>query len=158
VKLDSAPRSSSGISETVSQPQPTDSNDSLLTTAQAVSLEEKPSLELASIIEPLSSVVTSSPKKRESVAAVFGTTFITIFLAEIGDKTQLSTLLMSAESHAPWVVFIGSAAALITTSLLGVLLGGWIANRLSPKTVEKSAGVMLLLISLMLFWDVFTSN
>ncbi|MHC5831923.1 MAG: TMEM165/GDT1 family protein, partial [Nostoc sp.] len=73
----------------------------------------------------------------------------------IGDKTQLSTLLMSAESHSPWVVFIGSAAALITTSLLGVLLGSWIAGRLSQKTVEKSAGVMLLVISLMLFWDIF---
>jgi putative Ca2+/H+ antiporter (TMEM165/GDT1 family) len=85
---------------------------------------------------------------------VFGTTFITIFLAEIGDKTQLSTLLMSAESHAPWVVFLGSGVALITTSLLGVLLGGWIATKLSPKTVEKSAGVMLLLISIMLVWDV----
>jgi putative Ca2+/H+ antiporter (TMEM165/GDT1 family) len=93
-------------------------------------------------------------KPQESVFMVFGTTFVTIFLAEIGDKTQLSTLLMSAESHAPWVVFAGSGAALITTSLLGVLLGGWISTKLSPKTVEKSAGVMLLLISLMLVWDV----
>ena len=93
-------------------------------------------------------------KPQEPVFMVFGTTFITIFLAEIGDKTQLSTLLMSAESHAPWVVFAGSGAALITTSLLGVLLGGWISTKLSPKTVEKSAGVMLLLISLMLVWDV----
>lgn len=104
------------------------------------------------LIEP---VFKDSSKKQESTLVVFGTTFITIFLAEIGDKTQLSTLLMSAESHQPWVVFIGSAAALITTSLLGVLLGGWIASKLSPKTVEKSAGVMLLLISVMLFWDVF---
>ncbi|MBD2488533.1 TMEM165/GDT1 family protein [Aulosira sp. FACHB-615] len=108
----------------------------------------------AANIEPLQSVITESPKKRESTFVVFSTTFITIFLAEIGDKTQLSTLLMSAESHAPWVVFLGSAAALISTSLLGVLLGSWISSRLSPKTVEKSAGVMLLLISVMLFWDV----
>jgi putative Ca2+/H+ antiporter (TMEM165/GDT1 family) len=92
--------------------------------------------------------------KPESALVTFGTTFVTIFLAEIGDKTQLSTLLMSAQSHSPWVVFMGSAAALITTSLLGVLLGSWIASRLSPKTVEKAAGVMLLLISIMLFWDV----
>ncbi|MFM7406675.1 MAG: TMEM165/GDT1 family protein [Cuspidothrix sp.] len=99
-------------------------------------------------------IVTNNPKSPASVLTVFGTTFITIFLAEIGDKTQLSTLLMSAESHAPWVVFLGSGVALITTSLLGVLLGGWIATKLSPKTVEKSAGVMLLLISLMLVWDV----
>lgn len=99
-------------------------------------------------------VVRSSPKQQESVVATFATTFLTIFLAEIGDKTQLSTLLISAESHAPWVVFIGAGLALITTSLLGVLLGGWMANRLSPKVVEKSAGMMLLLISIMLFWDV----
>ncbi|MDZ8052259.1 MAG: TMEM165/GDT1 family protein [Aulosira sp. ZfuVER01] len=139
MKLDSAPLSLSGISQTESQPELKESTDINLTTA---------------IVEPLQSVVADSPKKPESVAVIFGTTFVTIFLAEIGDKTQLSTLLMSAESHAPWVVFIGSAAALITTSLLGVLLGSWIANRLSPKTVEKSAGVMLLFISLMLFWDV----
>jgi putative Ca2+/H+ antiporter (TMEM165/GDT1 family) len=100
-------------------------------------------------------VVVDSPTKSESPLVIFGTTFITIFLAEIGDKTQLSTLLMSAESHAPWVVFFGSAAALLTTSLLGVLLGSWIASRLSPKTIEKAAGVMLLFISVMLFWDIF---
>ena len=99
-------------------------------------------------------VVKNNPKTKTSVFMVFGTTFITIFLAEIGDKTQLSTLLMSAESHEPWVVFLGSGIALITTSLLGVLLGGWISTKLSPRTVEKSAGVMLLMISLMLGWDV----
>jgi putative Ca2+/H+ antiporter (TMEM165/GDT1 family) len=102
----------------------------------------------------LQPLVKENRKSQESVFMVFGTTFITIFLAEIGDKTQLSTLLMSAESHAPWIVFLGSGVALITTSLLGVLLGGWISTKLSPKTVEKSAGVMLLLISLMLVWDV----
>ncbi|MEY3223072.1 MAG: hypothetical protein RLZZ203_1928 [Cyanobacteriota bacterium] len=102
----------------------------------------------------LQPLVKENRKPQESLFMVFGTTFITIFLAEIGDKTQLSTLLMSAESHAPWVVFLGSGVALITTSLLGVLLGGWIATKLSPKTVEKSAGVMLLLISIMLVWDV----
>jgi putative Ca2+/H+ antiporter (TMEM165/GDT1 family) len=142
VKLDSAPVSLSGIPQTEYQPELKDSTESDLTTA---------------IIEPLQPVVVDSQKKQESVTAIFGTTFITIFLAEIGDKTQLSTLLMSAESHSPWVVFLGSAAALVTTSFLGVLLGSWIATRLSPKIVEKSAGVMLLLISLMLFWDVVNS-
>lgn len=104
-------------------------------------------------IESSSSVITDGCEK-QSVVTIFATTFFTIFLAEIGDKTQLSTLLMSAQSHSPWVVFVGSAIALITTSLLGVILGSWIASRLSPKTVNKAAGVMLLLISLMLFWDV----
>ncbi len=105
-------------------------------------------------VDASAGVETDTTHKIESTPIIFATTFVTIFLAEIGDKTQLSTLLMSAESHAPWVVFIGSATALITTSLLGVLVGSWMASRLSPKTVEKAAGVMLLFISLMLFWDV----
>ena len=92
--------------------------------------------------------------KAKSPLAIFATTFITIFLAEIGDKTQITTLMMSAQSHQPWVVFIGSGVALITTSLLGVALGSWISKKLSPKTVEKAAGITLLLISLMLFGDV----
>jgi putative Ca2+/H+ antiporter (TMEM165/GDT1 family) len=139
VKLDSAPVSFSVPAETENQLELTDYNETNLTNV---------------IIEPLQPVVVDHQTKQKSTAAIFGTTFITIFLAEIGDKTQLSTLLMSAESHAPWVVFLGSGVALITTSLLGVLLGSWISSRLSPKTVEKSAGVMLLLISLMLVWDV----
>jgi len=93
-------------------------------------------------------------KGRRGAREIFSSTFLTIFLAEFGDKTQLSTLLMSAESQSPWVVFLGSATALITTSLLGVLLGQWLANRLTPKTVETAAGASLLLISVMLLWDV----
>jgi putative Ca2+/H+ antiporter (TMEM165/GDT1 family) len=85
---------------------------------------------------------------------IFSSTFLTIFLAEMGDKTQLATLLISAESHSPWVVFAGAAAALIATSLLGVLLGRWLANRLSPRTLKTSAGALLLFISVMLLWDV----
>ncbi|MEH2346448.1 MAG: TMEM165/GDT1 family protein [Nostoc sp.] len=141
MKLDSAPLEISGIAQTDIELELKDSNDFSLTPA------------IAQPVQPV--IIADSPPKQESVLVVFGTTFVTIFLAEIGDKTQLSTLLMSAESHSPWVVFFGSAAALITTSLLGVLLGSWIASRVSPKTVEKSAGVMLLVISLMLFWDVF---
>ena len=120
-----------------------------------IQLEPEPINNGAAIIDvTASAIAVEKPYKPESVFVTFGTTFITIFLAEIGDKTQLSTLLMSAESHAPWVVFLGSAAALITTSFLGVVLGSWISTKLSPKTVEKSAGIMLLLISVMLFWDV----
>ena len=85
---------------------------------------------------------------------IFSSTFLTIFLAEMGDKTQLATLLMSAESQSPWVVFAGAATALIATSLLGVLIGRWLATRLSPKTLETSAGALLLFISVMLLWDV----
>jgi Ca2+/H+ antiporter, TMEM165/GDT1 family len=96
----------------------------------------------------------SSAKHKPGFGGIFGSTFLTIFLAEMGDKTQLATLLMSAQSNSPWMVFAGAAAALIATSLLGVLIGRWLANRLSPKTLETSAGALLLFISVMLLWDV----
>lgn len=99
----------------------------------------------------------TAKNKSSSTGAVFSSTFITIFLAELGDKTQLSTLLMSAESQAPGVVFLGAATALITTSLLGVILGRWIASRLAPKTVEIAAGVSLLFISGMLLLDIIAA-
>jgi Ca2+/H+ antiporter, TMEM165/GDT1 family len=91
---------------------------------------------------------------KAGIWGIFCSTFFTIFLAEMGDKTQLATLLMSAQSDSPWVVFAGAALALIATSLLGVVIGCWIAKRLSPKTIETSAGALLLFISVMLLWDV----
>lgn len=85
---------------------------------------------------------------------MFVSTFITIFLAELGDKTQVTTLLMSAESKSPWMVFAGAAIALVTTSLLGVLVGRWLASRLSPKTLETAAGAALLVVTVTLLWDI----
>jgi putative Ca2+/H+ antiporter (TMEM165/GDT1 family) len=128
----------------------------LTTSATQSQLEQKDELDCNSpttSVEASSPLVSEKPTKPQTPVVIFATTFLTIFLAEIGDKTQLSTLLMSAQSHSPWVVFLGSATALVMTSLLGVLLGSWIASKLSPKTIEKAAGIMLLLISLMLFWD-----
>lgn len=98
--------------------------------------------------------VTATPAQPSS-RIVFGSTFLTVFLAEFGDKTQLSILFMSAESQAPWIVFAGSAFALVATSLIGVLLGHWVSTRLTPKTVETLAGASMLLIAATLFWDVF---
>jgi Ca2+/H+ antiporter, TMEM165/GDT1 family len=86
--------------------------------------------------------------------AVFASTFVTIFLAEIGDKTQIAVLLMTAESHNPWIVFAGAGSALIATSLLGVLLGRWLANRIAPRTLERAAGGILLGISALLLWEI----
>ena len=63
----------------------------------------------------------------------------------MGDKTQLVTLLMSAESQAPWTVFIGSALALIATSLIGVSIGYWLAKKLAPRNFRSLAVAILLL-------------
>jgi Ca2+/H+ antiporter, TMEM165/GDT1 family len=91
---------------------------------------------------------------KSGVWTTFFSTFITIFLAEMGDKTQLATLLLSAQSGSPWIVFIGSGAALIATSLVGVLLGRYLAKILSPETLDIAAGMLLMVISILLLGDV----
>lgn len=80
--------------------------------------------------------------------------FLTVFLAELGDKTQLATLLMAAESQAPWVVFLGAALALILTSLIGVFLGRWLSQRLDADKLQTATGASLLVIAVLLLWDV----
>jgi Ca2+/H+ antiporter, TMEM165/GDT1 family len=87
----------------------------------------------------------------------FLSTFVTIFLAEIGDKTQVTTLLLSAQSHAPWLVFLGAASALIATSLVGVLLGQWLARRVSPRTLDTLAAILLIFITIGLVADVMAA-
>ncbi|NJL01212.1 MAG: TMEM165/GDT1 family protein [Spirulinaceae cyanobacterium SM2_1_0] len=72
----------------------------------------------------------------------------------MGDKTQLATLLIAAESQSPWLVFAGAAAALVSTSLIGVLLGVWLSRRVSPRTLDLAAAAILLAVSVLLLWDV----
>jgi Ca2+/H+ antiporter, TMEM165/GDT1 family len=93
-------------------------------------------------------------RQNSGVWSTFLSTFITIFLAEMGDKTQLATLLMTAQSQSPWIVFLGSGLALIATSLVGVLLGRYLSKVLSPETLDMAAGVLLLVISILLLGDV----
>lgn len=136
-----------------------------LKTPQTLNLQATKLREIDSDLSPITELTDhcriKNPQKSQSLKSsqpgiwgIFSSTFLTIFLAEMGDKTQLATLLMSAESQSPWVVFAGAATALIATSLLGVLIGRWLATRLSPKTLETSAGALLLFISVMLLWDV----
>lgn len=66
-------------------------------------------------------------------------------------------MLMSAESKAPVVVFLGAGLALISTSLIGVLLGQWLSNRVSEETLDVCAGILLVLISIGLVGDIFGS-
>ena len=101
---------------------------------------------------------TSDPKNKQPTpnngfSKDVGLAFITVFLAELGDKTQLSTLLMTAESQAPWIIFLGAAAALITTSLFGVIIGQWLARRVSEATLNTVTGASLLFIAVLLIWD-----
>ncbi len=79
-----------------------------------------------------------------SFLGILITSFSTIFLAELGDKTQLATLILSAQSGRPLIIFIGAALALISTSLLGVLIGRWIANNLPRQRFTLISGIIML--------------
>jgi putative Ca2+/H+ antiporter (TMEM165/GDT1 family) len=85
-----------------------------------------------------------------SWGAVFLSTATTVFLAELGDKTQLAALLLSAESGRPVVVFFGASLALISSSLVGVVLGRWLSTVMEPRQLERAAGVLMVALGLWL--------
>jgi putative Ca2+/H+ antiporter (TMEM165/GDT1 family) len=67
---------------------------------------------------------------------VLGSAFLMIFLAELGDKTQLSTFAFASQSKSPLSVFLGASLALVLSSLIGVALGG-LVGRFVPEKVMK---------------------
>ena len=78
-------------------------------------------------------------------------TFLTIFIAELGDKTQLATLTMSGTSNKPLAVFLGSSTALIFASLIGALAGGSISNYFPEIILKSIASVTFFIIGIRLF-------
>ena len=79
------------------------------------------------------------------------TTFVTVFLAEMGDKTQLTTITLSSTTNKPLAVFIGSSVALILATLLGALAGGSIANLIPAFLLKLLSGIVFLIIGINLF-------
>jgi putative Ca2+/H+ antiporter (TMEM165/GDT1 family) len=75
----------------------------------------------------------------------FWVTFTTIFLAEMGDKTQLAALVMAAETRLPLAVFSGACTALVLATLLGVVFGSQVAHWLPPALLKKAAGLAFVL-------------
>ena len=72
----------------------------------------------------------------------FFTVFLTIFVAEVGDKTQLATLLFAADEKTnKWIVFGGAALALIVAAAIGVLVGAQLERFVSERTLKIVAGV-----------------
>jgi putative Ca2+/H+ antiporter (TMEM165/GDT1 family) len=77
------------------------------------------------------------------------TTFVSVFVAELGDKTQLATIALSGDapsSHARVYVFAGASLALIATSAIGVLVGAALGRLLPPSLVQKGAGVLFVVL------------
>ena len=81
------------------------------------------------------------------------TTFFTVFLAEMGDKTQLTTITLSSTTNKPLAVFIGSSIALILATLLGALAGGSIANLVPAFILKLLSGIVFLIIGIKLLTE-----
>jgi putative Ca2+/H+ antiporter (TMEM165/GDT1 family) len=81
------------------------------------------------------------------------TVFTTVFVAELGDKTQLATLLFASDREVSrWTVFFGAALALILTSAIGVAAGGIVSEYMSEKYLRYVAGVGFVAIGV---WTIF---
>jgi putative Ca2+/H+ antiporter (TMEM165/GDT1 family) len=85
---------------------------------------------------------------------LFATVFASIFVAELGDKTQLATLLYSSQAENPKLtVFAASASALVLTSAIGVLAGGWLSQHVSPRMLQWVAGIGFIAIGAWILWS-----
>ncbi|MGB5630024.1 MAG: TMEM165/GDT1 family protein [Woeseiaceae bacterium] len=85
---------------------------------------------------------------------VMATVFGIVFLAELGDKTQLATLLFAAKSPGNLIaVFVGASVALVVASAMGVVAGGVISQYVSPKHLSYVAGAGFLIIGAWTIWQ-----
>jgi Ca2+/H+ antiporter, TMEM165/GDT1 family len=86
---------------------------------------------------------------------VFLTTFGVVFLAEMGDKTQLAAMTMAAQTKKPVAVFIGAALALICVSAIGVVVGGVLSKYVPLIWIKRVSAVAFIVIGVLILLDKF---
>ena len=86
---------------------------------------------------------------------VFVTTFGVIFLAEMGDKTQLAAMTMAAETKRPWVVLIAASLALTCVSAIGVAVGGLVGQYLPLEWIKRAAALGFIVIGVLILLGKF---
>lgn len=84
---------------------------------------------------------------------LFASTFFAIFLAEMGDKTQLAVLSASAGGSSRWVVFIAAALALVSTTAIGVALGEGLTRVVPPIWIKRAAGALFIVLGVLYLWS-----
>lgn len=81
------------------------------------------------------------------------TTFFLVFIAELGDKTQITTMLLSADNSSKLAVFIGSALALVCSSFIGVMLGSVINKYIPPNIIQLASAIAFIIIGFLLLFN-----
>lgn len=84
---------------------------------------------------------------------LFATTFATLFVAELGDKTQLACIMLAADSRKPWTVFAASSLALVVVSLLGVLFAAFICRVIPGDILKRVAGAGFVALGVLIFFN-----
>ena len=84
---------------------------------------------------------------------LIGSTFALVFLAELGDKTQLATLSAATTGGSRWAVFLGAACALVATSAIAVLAGGAVTRVVPVAGLKRAAGVAFVAIGAWVLWS-----
>ena len=78
---------------------------------------------------------------------IFATIFVSVFIAELGDKTQLATMLFAADKDvSKWLVFMAASAALIVATAVGVLVGSFLSAYIDEKLLSYIAGTGFIII------------
>jgi putative Ca2+/H+ antiporter (TMEM165/GDT1 family) len=83
---------------------------------------------------------------------LLGLSFITVFLSELGDKSQLAAIALGSSCNSPRAVFFGTASALVLASLIGVALGFSTAEVLPERLVKAIAAIGFAVMGLRLLW------
>jgi putative Ca2+/H+ antiporter (TMEM165/GDT1 family) len=87
---------------------------------------------------------------------IFGTVFGTVFLAELGDKTQLATLLFASKNAGIlWTIFVAASAALVLASAIGVAAGAIVSQYVNPRYLSYVAGVGFIVIGA---WTIYQAS
>ena len=81
---------------------------------------------------------------------IFGTAFLTLFLAELGDKTQLAVITMTAKGESKWSIFLGASLALIVVTLIGVLIGGVLSQYIPTEWLQRIVAAAFIIIGVLM--------
>ncbi len=77
---------------------------------------------------------------------LFTTTFTAVFLAELGDKTQLATMGLAAGAQSRWIVFLGASLALVLASAIGVVAGAAVTRVIAPVWLARCSGALFIVL------------
>ncbi|RBP52754.1 TMEM165/GDT1 family protein [Arenicella xantha] len=90
---------------------------------------------------------------------IFLTVFFAVFIAELGDKTQLATMLFAADKEvSKWMIFFAASAALIVATAIGVIAGSWLAKYIDERYLHLIAGIGFIAIGIYTLFGVWSRS